>query len=284
MIIAKSEAELEVMAAAGAVVAAMHEVVSEAAVPGVSTARLDAIAEREIRNRGALPSFKGYRISHRVPPFPGTLCTSVNHQIVHGVPSEDVVLRAGDLLKVDAGAIVEGYHADSAVTWIIGDTATDAVRGLVAQTRAAMWEGLLAARVGASLTDIGAAVEVRGRRAGYGVISEYTGHGIGRALHEDPPVPNVGPAGRGPRLRNGIALAVEPMFTLGAAHSDVDEDGWTVVSADGSLSAHWEHTVAVTEHGPRILTARSDEPAWPDAEPGRVPGRRAPVAGSRRPR
>jgi methionyl aminopeptidase len=265
MILRKSPAELDLMAKAGAVVARLHEVLRDALRPGMSTAELDEIAEREVRSRGAVPSFKGYR------GFPATLCTSVNSQIVHGIPSPDVILREGDLVKIDAGAIVEGYHGDSAVTWIVGDSATEEVRALVETTRAALWEGLLRARVGGRLTDISAAVERRGSAGGYGIVREFVGHGIGRALHEDPHVPNYGRPGRGPKLVSGIALAVEPMFNLGSAETEMLDDDWTAVTADGSLSAHWEHTVAITDDGPWVLTARADEPAWPLAEPHRVP-------------
>ena len=260
----KSAAEVEVMARAGAVVARMHAVVKEAIRPGVSTADLDALAERECRNAGAVPSFKGYR------GFPATLCTSVNDEIVHGIPSPDVVLRDGDLVKVDAGAIVDGYHGDAAVTWAVGEIADD-VAELVARTRCALWAGLVAARPGGRLTDIGAAIEAWAKPKGYGVVREYVGHGIGRALHEDPHVPNYGKPGRGPKLVAGLVLAVEPMFNLGAADTQVLDDDWTVVTADGSLSAHWEHTVAITPDGPWVLTAAEDEPAWPRAEPHRVP-------------
>jgi methionyl aminopeptidase len=264
VILRKSSAELRLMARAGKIVADLHEVLREAVRPGVSTHELDRIAEREIRGRGAVPSFKGYR------GFPATLCTSVNHEIVHGIPSRHVILREGDLLKVDAGAIVEGYHGDSAATWVVGEV-PEQVRSLVERTRVALWAGLEKATCGNRLGDISAAVEGHALTAGYGVVREYVGHGIGRALHEDPHVPNYGRPGRGPRLVPGLVLAVEPMFNLGTAETVVLDDDWTVVTADGSLSAHWEHTVAITDDGPWVLTARSDEPAWPLAEPGRVP-------------
>ena len=266
MIVRKSTSEVEVMAKAGKVVADLHEVLREAVRPGISTAELDRIAEREVRSRGAIPSFKGYR------GFPATLCTSVNHEIVHGIPSKDVVLRAGDLIKIDAGAIVDGYHGDSAVTWIVGDEARGDVRDLVERTRAALWSGLVSARARNRLTDISAAVEAHALPHGYGVVREYVGHGIGRSLHEDPHVPNYGRPGRGVRLVPGLVLAVEPMFNMGTQETEVLDDGWTVVTADGALSSHWEHTVAITEDGPWVLTARSDEPAWPLQEPERVPG------------
>jgi methionyl aminopeptidase len=265
MIVRKSPAEVQIMARAGRVVARMHEVVRDSIRPGVSTAQLDEVAEREVRRSGAVPSFKGYR------GFPATLCISINDEIVHGIPSPKRVLQDGDLVKIDAGAIVDGYHGDSAATWIVGDSAPEDVLDLVSRTRAAMWAGLLQAQRGNRLTDISASVEQMAKPHGYGVVKEYVGHGIGRALHEDPQVPNYGRAGRGPKLVPGLVLAVEPMFNLGGAETQVLDDQWTVVTADGALSSHWEHTVAVTDDGPWVLTARSDEPEWPQAEPDRVP-------------
>ena len=268
MIIRKSAAELATMAETGALIAEVHELLHDALTPGVSTGELDAYAEELIRARGAVPSFKGYR------GFPGSLCTSVNEQIVHGIPSADVVLQAGDLVKIDAGSIVDGYHSDSAVTWIVGgqDSVAPEVADLVRRTRAALWAGILAARPGGRITDIGAAVEALALPAGYGVVREYVGHGVGRALHEDPQVPNYGRAGRGPKLVEGLVIAIEPMFNLGTAETRVLEDEWTVITADGKVSAHWEHTVAITADGPWVLTARSDEPARPLEQPAAVPG------------
>ena len=267
MIVRKSPAEIEVMATAGRVVAHLHEVLREALRPGMTTEDLDAISARELRAAGATPSFKGYR------GFPATLCTSVNDEIVHGIPSKNVTLRTGDLIKIDAGAIVDGYHGDSAVTWIVGgdDTVPEEVRLLVARTRAGLWAGLSRAARGNRLSDISAAVEAHALPYNYGVVREYVGHGIGRALHEDPHVPNYGRPGRGPKLVEGLVVAVEPMFNLGTHETQVQSDGWTVTTADGSLSSHWEHTVAITPDGPRVLTARSDEPEWPLHAPERVP-------------
>jgi methionyl aminopeptidase len=272
MIVRKSPAELKLMAKAGKVVAKLHEMLHEAVRPGISTMQLDQLAERFIRDQGAVPSFKGYRGAAR-SDFPGSLCTSVNAEIVHGIPSKRVILREGDLIKIDAGAIVQGYHGDSAVTWIVGGGAAVApeVRALVERTRYGLWAGLLQARVGNRLSDISAAIEAHARPYSYGVVRKYVGHGIGRALHEDPHVPNFGRPGRGPRLVPGLVLAVEPMFNLGTYETRELDDGWTVVTADGALSAHWEHTVAITDDGPWILTARSDEPEWPLREPDRVP-------------
>jgi methionyl aminopeptidase len=259
MIIKKSRDEVAKMAAAGKVVARAHEALIERLEPGMSTLDLDEIAEKVIRGDGAVPSFKGYR------GFPATLCTSRNHQIVHGIPSRDVVLDEGDVISIDCGAIVDGYHGDSAVTLIVGspDSVPEAVRALVEDTRRALWAGLAAARAGNRLGDIGASVEAVANAQGYGVVREYVGHGIGRALHEDPSVPNYGSAGRGMKLSKGWVIAVEPMFNLGTEETRTLEDGWTVVTADGEVSAHWEHTVAITEDGPWVLTARSDEDPHP---------------------
>jgi methionyl aminopeptidase len=259
MIIKKSRDEIEKMARAGALVARAHEALIEALKPGMTTLDLDRIAEDVIVGAGAVPSFKGYR------GFPATLCTSKNHQIVHGIPSKGVVLDEGDLISIDCGAIVEGFHGDSATTLIVGgpEAATPEVRQLVSETRNAMWRGLEQVRDGNRLGDIGAAVEAVAAPHGYGVVREYVGHGIGRALHEDPSVPNYGTAGRGLKLTKGWVVAVEPMFNLGTRETRQLEDGWTVVTADGKVSAHWEHTVAVTPDGPRVLTARSDEPVYP---------------------
>lgn len=266
MIIKKSRHEIEKMRRAGAVVARVHEAVRDAVAPGVSTLDLDRIAEGIIVGAGAVPSFKGYGgAPGRRAPFPGSLCTSVNDQIVHGIPSADVVLAEGDLIKIDAGAIVDGYHGDSAATWIVGgeDAVAADVADLVRETRNGLWAGLVAMQTGSRLGDIGAAIEAVARPHDFGVVREYVGHGIGRSLHEDPSVPNYGTAGRGARLSKGWVLAIEPMFNLGGAATETLGDNWTVVTADGSLSCHWEHTVALTENGPEVLTARSDEPRDP---------------------
>jgi methionyl aminopeptidase len=263
VIIKKSPAEIELMARAGAVVARANEAVMEAVAPGVSTAELDLIAERVIRSAGAVPSFKGYR------GFPATICASVNSEIVHGIPSSDVVLRAGDVFSVDCGAIVEDFHGDSAFTVVVGgeSEAAPEVGELVRATHEAMWRGLASVLDGNRLGDIGASIEAVAHRHGHGVVREYVGHGIGRSLHEDPSVPNYGRAGKGLRLTPGWVVAIEPMFTLGSPETRLLDDGWTVVTADGSLSAHWEHTVALTEDGPRVLTARADEPQHLAREP-----------------
>jgi methionyl aminopeptidase len=263
VIVPKSAEEIERMARAGAVVAAAHEHLAAELRPGLTTLELDHLAETLIRDHGALPSFKGYR------GFPATLCTSVDDQIVHGIPSASVVLEEGQLLSIDCGAVVDGYHGDSAVTLIVGgeDAVEPEVAELVRATRAALWRGLEQVVAERRLGDVGAAIEAVARDRGYGVVREYVGHGIGRALHEDPSVPNYGTPGRGSKLAPGWVIAVEPMFNLGGARTRTLGDGWTVVTADGSLSAHWEHTIALTDEGPLVLTARSDEPSRPGPEP-----------------
>lgn len=263
MIIKKSSEDLEKMEAAGAIVARTHEALAEALEPGMTTRDLDRIGERVISEAGAEASFKGYR------GFPGTLCTSRNEQIVHGIPSAEVELQAGDLISIDCGAIVRGYHGDSAVTLIVGgeEAVDEDVRRLVSETRRALWAGLEQAVAGNRLGDIGAAIAAVAEEHGFGIVREYVGHGIGRALHEDPSVPNYGKPGRGLKLSEGWVVAIEPMFNLGTAETRTLDDGWTVVTGDGALSAHWEHTVAVTADGPRVLTARSDEPTYATGEP-----------------
>jgi methionyl aminopeptidase len=259
VIIRKSRGELTKMAVAGEVVARTLELVMASVRPGLTTLDLDRIAEERIRGLGGIPSFKGYR------GFPASLCTSLNHEIVHGIPSRAVHLREGDVLSIDCGAIVEGFHGDSAVTVVVGgdDAAAPEVATLIEATRRALWAGMRQAAAGQRLGDIGAAIEAEAAPHGYGVVREYVGHGVGRALHEEPAVPNYGVAGRGQRLARGWVLAIEPMFNLGGPATRMLDDGWTVVTADGSTSAHWEHTVAVTDDGPWVLTARADEEARP---------------------
>jgi len=270
VIIRKSAAEIDLMARAGAVVARANEAVRDALRPGMSTLDLDRIAEDVIRREGAVPSFKGYH------GFPATLCTSRDHEIVHGIPSADVVLREGDVISIDCGAIHAGFHGDSAMTLIVGgeEAAPPEVRALLATTRTALWRGIAQARVGNRLGDIGAAVQALADAHGYGLVREYVGHGIGRDLHEAPAVPNYGRAGKGLRLAEGLVIAIEPMFNLGTHETRLLDDGWTVVTADGARSAHWEHTVAITGDGPRVLTARDDEAdlvAGLEAAAGAVP-------------
>src|SRR5699024_8290260 len=254
----KTAGEFDAMRAAGALVARTLVAIEREARVGVSTADLGEVAEQTITDAGAVPSFKGYH------GFPGSVCASVNEQIVHGIPSPRTVLDEGDLLSVDCGAILDGWHGDAAVTVPVG-TANETDRALSAATRASMHAGIEAALPGARLTDISHAVETTALQCGaddgrsYGLITEYGGHGIGTRMHMEPFVPNIGPPGKGPRLRAGMALAIEPMLTSGSAEPVELSDGWTVVTADGSRAAHWEHTVAITEGGPWILTVAEDQ-------------------------
>lgn len=256
MIIYKSPAEIERMRAAGRIVAGTIDRVLAAVRPGVSTAKLDEVAERYIRDRGAVPSFKGYGgVGARVP-FPASICTSLNEEIVHGIPSPKRIVSDGDLLKLDFGAIWEGFHADSAVTVIVGDPPSAEAEKLVRVTEEALDAGISQIRPGGRLSDIGAAVQQVAEGAGFSVVREYVGHGIGRSLHEDPQVPNYGEPGRGPLMKPGLVVAVEPMVNVGDWETNVLADDWTVVTEDGSLSAHFEHTIAVTDDGHEVLTAR----------------------------
>jgi methionyl aminopeptidase len=249
----KTPGEIDAMRTAGALVARALAAVSAAVRPGVSTGELDALAEQVIRDGNGVPSFLGYH------GYPATICASVNEQIVHGIPSNAQVLADGDLLSVDCGAIVEGWHGDAAVTLTVGSGAPSDL-ALSTACEEALQAGIAAVRAGARLTDISYAVqtaaEAAGRRDGvsYGIVREYGGHGIGTAMHMDPFLPNHGTPGQGPRLVPGMALAVEPMLTAGDPETRELDDGWTVATADGSRAAHWEHTVAVTDDGPRILT------------------------------
>lgn len=249
----RTPGELDAMAVAGALVASALAAVRAAAAPGVSTLDLDRIAESVIRDGGGTPSFLGYH------GFPATICSSVNERVVHGIPSADEVLESGDLVSIDCGAIVDGWHGDSAVTFGIGELiAMD--EALSEATKASMEAGIAAMIAGNRLTDVSHAIE-KGTKAArerygrkFGIVSGYGGHGIGREMHMDPFLPNEGAPGRGPMLGVGSVLAIEPMLTLGTTKTAVLDDDWTVVTTDGSRAAHWEHTVAVTEDGPRILT------------------------------
>ena len=234
------------MKIAGQCVAAMHQAVREAAVPGITTRELDVIAADVVRERGCRPSFLGYH------GFPATICASPNSAIVHGIP-DGYTLRNGDIISIDAGAIYEGWHGDAAFTMAIGDVPDD-VRRLLVVAEEALWNGMRMARPGNRLGDIGHAIEATAKPHGYGVVREYIGHGIGRQMHEAPNVPNYGVPGKGLKLKAGMALAVEPMFNLGTAETVVLDDGWTVVTADGALSAHFEHTVLITADGPVVST------------------------------
>jgi methionyl aminopeptidase len=250
----RSAGELDAMAAAGALVASALLAVRQAAAPGVSTLALDEIAEAVIRDGGGIPSFLGYH------GFPASICSSVNDRVVHGIPSASEKLAAGDLVSIDCGAILDGWHGDSAVTFGIGEL-IPADQALSQATRQAMEAGIAAMLPGNRLTDVSHAIETETRAAEvrydrrFGIVAKYGGHGIGRQMHMDPFLPNEGPPGRGPYLAPGSVLAIEPMLTLGTTKTYELQDEWTVVTADGSRAAHWEHTVAVTDDGPRILTA-----------------------------
>ena len=248
MIVRKSAAELETMREAGRLSARALRLVGEAVAPGVTTAELDDLAESIIRDGGGVPAFKDYH------GYPKTLCTSVNSQVVHGIPSALTKLLDGQILSVDVGAIVDGYYGDNARTFAVGTISDDAQR-LLDATEASLAAGISCAVAGNHLFDIGAAVQEVAEAAGFSVVREYVGHGIGRAMHEDPNVPNYGTRGKGPVLSKGMVLAIEPMVNFGNAAVESLPDGWTVVTRDGSLSAHFEHTVAITEDGPLILTA-----------------------------
>ena len=246
----KTPEQIALMRKAGLVVGHTLELLRSTARPGMTTGELDAVAENHIRSSGATPSFKGY--SH--PPFPASICTSVNDEIVHGVPG-DRVLAEGDLVSVDCGAIVEGWHGDAAVTFVLGEPSAEATE-LMRVTEESLWRGIAAARRGGRVTDISHAVESYVRSQGdFGIVEDYTGHGIGSAMHMPPNVPNYGKPGRGPRLIPGLALAVEPMVVVGDAESALLDDDWTVATQDGSLAAHFEHTFTLNERGTWVLTA-----------------------------
>lgn len=253
----RTAGELDAMAAAGAVVGATLVAVRNAAKPGVSTLELDRIAEQTIRDAGAVPSFLGYH------GFTGSICSSVNDRVVHGIPSADDILVEGDLVSIDCGAILDGWHGDSAWTFGVG-TIIEADELLSEATRLSMEAGIAAMVAGNRLTDVSHAIELGTLAAGeahgrkYGIVDGYGGHAIGREMHMDPFLPNEGAPGKGPELVIGSVLAIEPMLTLGTHETVVLEDDWTVVTTDGSRAAHWEHTVAVTEDGPRILTLRPE--------------------------
>jgi methionyl aminopeptidase len=252
VIIRKSNEELDRMRQAGRIVAVTISSVVEAVRPGVTTADLDRLAESIIRERGATPSFLNYKGT-----YPATICASIDDEIVHGIPSAKRVLEEGQLLSLDFGAIWEGFHADSAVSVFVGGVApSEEAARLLKTTEEALYAGISAVRPGGRLSDIGHAIETVATAAGLGIVREYGGHGIGRAMHEDPFIQNFGRPGRGPDLRPGLVIAIEPMLMLGEEQTRVLADGWTVVTADGSLAAHFEHTVAVTDDGPEVLTAR----------------------------
>jgi methionyl aminopeptidase len=251
----KTPEQIAKMRVAGRLVGETLELLRSAVKPGISTGELDRIAEENIRDGGGTPSFLGY--GH--PPFPGTICASVNDEVVHGIPGSRV-LEEGDVISIDCGAIVDGWHGDAATTVPVGEVRADVLE-LMRVTEASLWAGISAARLGGRVTDISHAVEsyIRSQPhptgGSFGILEEFTGHGIGTAMHQPPNVPNFGRPGRGPKLERGLALAVEPMVTLGSKHAVIADDEWTVVTQDGSWAAHFEHTFTLTPDGAWILTA-----------------------------
>ncbi len=246
MIHAKSPREIRYMRDAGRIVARTHEELAKAAKPGISTKELDQIAEDYIISQGAKPSFKGYR------GFPATICTSVNHVVVHGIPSLEIV-KNGDIISIDIGAILNGYQGDAARTLPIGEISATAEK-LLQVTEESLYKGIEQAVIGNRLSDISSAVQTHVEDNGFSVVRDFCGHGIGRTMHEEPQIPNYGSPGHGPRLKAGYCLAIEPMVNVGTHNVSVLKDRWTVITNDKQLSAHFEHTVAVTEDGPMILT------------------------------
>jgi len=249
MIILKSLQEIEKIRKACLVVAEVLDRIRGEIRPGVSTQALDELAERWIGEAGAKPAFKGYR------GYPKTLCTSLNNEVIHGIPSKSVILSAGDIISIDVGAIVDGFYGDGAKTFPVGKITPEAER-LTTVTEESLYRGIEQAKPGNRLYDISHAVQKHVESNGYSVVREFVGHGIGRNMHEDPQIPNFGPSGQGPRIKAGMVFAIEPMVNLGGSATVVREDGWTAVTVDGSLSAHFEHTIAVMPDGPVILTTK----------------------------
>jgi methionyl aminopeptidase len=247
MIIYRSQQEIDKLRKSAALVARTVQYLEPMIEPGITTADLDQAAEAFIRQHGGIPAFKGYR------GFPATLCTSINAEVVHGIPSKKRILRSGDIIGIDCGAIVEGYYGDHAVTFGVGEISSQE-QELLQATRAALEEGIAQAKVGNRLSDISHTIQKYAEERGYSVVKAFVGHGIGTELHEEPQVPNFGPPGRGPRLREGMVLALEPMLNIGTADVQILSDNWTVVTVDGKLSAHFEHTVAVAESGGIVLS------------------------------
>ena len=247
MIVLKTGRELKVMREACRISAEALKLAGNAVEPGVTTAELDKIAEKYILSQGATPNFKNYN------GYPATACISINNEVIHGIPSNKRVIKAGDIVSIDLGAKFEGYHGDNAATFACGDISEEAKR-LMDTTRESLYEGIAAAVSGGRLGDIGAAIQQYVEKRGYSVVRQFVGHGIGTQLHEAPEVPNFGTHGRGIRLMPGMTLAIEPMINMGAYDVKVMPDGWTVLTKDGSLSAHFEHTIVITPDGPQIMT------------------------------
>ncbi|KXG74761.1 type I methionyl aminopeptidase [Thermotalea metallivorans] len=246
MIILKSNKEVEYMREAGKIVAYVHEVLKDAVKPGITTKELDEIAEREILRHKAIPAFKGYH------GFPASICTSVNEEVVHGIPGLKT-LKDGDIISIDIGAVYHGYYGDAAKTHPVGQVSEEALK-LIEVTRQSFYEGLKFCREGNRLSDISHAIQTHVESNGFSVVRDFVGHGIGQKMHEDPQIPNFGPPGKGPRLMEGMVLAIEPMVNMGTYNVKTLLDNWTVVTMDGKMSAHYEHTVAITKDEPVILT------------------------------
>lgn len=253
MIVIKSSKEIELMQESGRIVALVHETIKEAIKPGVTTGELDIIAEKVITENGAVPSFKGYH------GFPGSICASINDQVIHGIPG-DIILLEGDIISIDVGAFKNGYHADAARTHPVGNV-SEAAANLIKVTEESFFEGLKYCRKGYRLSDVSHAIQMYSEDRGYGVVRDFVGHGVGRQLHEDPPIPNYGSPGRGPRLESGMVLAIEPMINQGDYRVKILDDDWTVVTLDGQWSAHYEHTVVITDDEPLLLTCSTNEVA-----------------------
>jgi methionyl aminopeptidase len=247
-IVCKSASEIEKMRRSGRIVRQVLEAAREAVAPGRSTMDLERVAERKIRDLGAKPAFKGYY------DYPCVLCASVNNEIVHGIPSERRVLKEGDIVSLDCGVVLDGYYGDAAITVPVGDGITPELQKLLSVTQESLSQGIKAARVGNTIGDVGAAVQQLVEASGFSVVRDFVGHGIGTRLHEDPQVPNYGTPGHGPKLRDGMVIAIEPMVNMGRPETRLLEDKWTAVTEDGSYSAHFEHCIAVTKNGPVILT------------------------------
>jgi methionyl aminopeptidase len=248
MITIKSKREIDLMREAGRIVAETHQLLEESLHPGMSTLELDMIAEKYIRSRNAVPSFKNYN------GFPGSICASINEVVVHGIPSSEIIVKEGDIISFDVGAILDGYHGDAARTVACGKISDD-LQNLIDVTKESFFKGMEQAVVGNRLSDVSHAVQVYAESFGYGVVRDFCGHGIGTHMHEEPQIPNYGRPGHGPRLINGMCLAVEPMINMGTYEVDVLDDGWTTVTRDRQPACHYENTIAVTEDGPVILTA-----------------------------
>jgi methionyl aminopeptidase len=251
MIMLKRPEEIEIMRAANAIVAEVLAALKEAVRPGVTTGELDEIAETLTRKRGAVPAFKGYEVGGRV--YPASLCASINDEVVHGIPSESRVLREGDIIGLDYGVCYQGFYGDAAITVPVGSIPAATTR-LVETAREALEAGIAAARPGQRIGDVSWAIQDLAESRSFSVVRDFVGHGIGRRLHEEPQVPNFGRPDRGIRLREGMVLAIEPMLNVGGPEVEVKEDGWTAVTSDGSLSAHFEHSVAIVEQGPVVLS------------------------------